>query len=420
MSSRKRRDFIKRSATTLLGITVIPRSLLGGPGFVPPSDRITKGVIGAGAMGRLHIGYEGTPLVALCDVDSRQLSEASSMVRPGVKLFDDFRELLARSDVDVVHIATPPHWHSVMACMAAEAGKDIWLEVPMALAPGHSRAVMASVRKYGRVFRVNSNSRFSGRLFDNGASVRDIKRVVDSGVLGWPLKVTLNGATGFPWHFGRMGGLSLSPEPVPEELNWEMWLGPAPYSYYNRARTHGRFRGYWDYGAGVLGERGFLYLDAIQYIIGKDGEAPVRVEVTAPPQHHDVVGRWERIVFIYSDGCSINIESAAEAGEPPFIEGPEGKLFRHLRSDIPDIRRATGTLPEPLPMISSFSESVRTRRPFGVNEVTAHYTSLLVNMAATSLRLGRPLDFDPVKDEFTDREAERVISRPQRPPWNII
>ncbi len=126
-----RRDFLKKTTAAALTFTIIPRHVLGGQGYTPPSDQLTKGIIGVGGMGRGHIPYEGTRVLAVCDVDKNHLSQAIAEAGGTPAGYNDFRELLARPDIDIVHIATPPHWHGIISKMAAEAGKDIWCEKPM-------------------------------------------------------------------------------------------------------------------------------------------------------------------------------------------------------------------------------------------------------------------------------------------------
>ena len=127
-----------------------------------------------------------------------------------------------------------------------------------------------------------------------------MKKVVDSGLLGWPLKFTVSKHTGFDWKFYWVGKTDLTPQPVPLELDYESWLGPAPYKPYNVHRTHQTFRGYWDYDGGALGDMGQHYLDPIQYMLGKDNESPVYIEVDAPLQDKDAVGIFNRITYTYA------------------------------------------------------------------------------------------------------------------------
>ncbi|MBT4400587.1 MAG: Gfo/Idh/MocA family oxidoreductase, partial [Bacteroidetes bacterium] len=283
--SLKRRDFLRNSLASVAAFTIVPRHVLGGPGYIPPSDQLTKGIIGVGGMGRGHIGYEGTKLLAVCDVDKSHLKQTLDSVGKDVSGYSDFRELLARPDIDVVHIATPPHWHGLMSIAAARAGKDIWCEKPMTRTIGEGIEVVKAVKQHGRMFRLNTWFRFKDNFYGLGTDVKPLKKLIESGMLGWPLKFTVSGITGYNWKFYWSGKHNLKPMPVPGELDYDMWLGPAPYKPYNPERVHSVFRGYWDYDGGGLGDMGQHYLDPVQYLLGKDDTSPVRVDVDAPQQH---------------------------------------------------------------------------------------------------------------------------------------
>jgi len=415
-----RRNFLKRSAVAAAAFTIIPRHVLGGPQFIAPSDQLTKGIIGVGGMGRGHIGYEGTRLLAMCDVDSLHLSDALNLSPGGVKGYHDFRELIARPDIDIVHIATPPHWHGIMARMAAEAGKDVWCEKPMTRTIGEGRKVVEAVKANGRMFRLNTWFRFKDRFYGMDTTVRQLKKVVNSGELGWPLKVTVSGVTGFDWKFYWSGEHNLAPEPVPENLDYDMWLGPAPVKPYNKLRVHANFRGYWDYDGGGLGDMGQHYLDPVQYLLGKDDTSPVSIEIDAPQQHFDAVGSWRRITYTYADGCQIILDGENRDRNAAYIEGPGGKIFKGFKSTIPNFEKFVLSLPEPEPQISTFSESVRTRRKFALNEENGHRSCTMVNLGIIALRLGRNLKFDPESERFIgDEAANRLINQPMRGPWSI-
>ncbi len=420
LSKSGRRTFLKRSAIATAAFTIVPRHVLGGPRYIAPSDQLTKGIIGLGGMGRGHIGYEGTRLLAVCDVDSVHLTEALALTGGGVKGYHDFRELIARPDIDIVHIATPPHWHGIMARMAAQAGKDIWCEKPMTRTIGEGRKVVEAVNANGRMFRLNTWFRFKDRFYGMDTTVRQLKKVVDSGALGWPLKVTVSGITGFDWKFFWSGEHNLNPEPIPENLDYDMWLGPAPYKPYNALRVHQNFRGYWDYDGGGLGDMGQHYLDPVQYLLGKDDTSPVSVEIDAPQQHYDAVGSWRRISYTYADGCKVILDGENRDRDAAYIEGPGGKLFRGFKSDIPDFEKFVLTLPEPEPQISTFLESVRTRKKFALNEENGHRSCTLVNLGIIALRLGRNLKFDSDNERFIDDDAANMlINQPMRGPWSI-
>ncbi|HDS85577.1 MAG TPA: Gfo/Idh/MocA family oxidoreductase, partial [Phycisphaerales bacterium] len=126
-----RRGFLRAAGGAAAAFTIVPRSVLGGNGITPPSEQLTKAVIGVGGMGQGHLTYPGAKLLAICDVDHNHLTRTLAKCGPDVKGYHDFREVLSRDDIDIVHIVTPPHWHGLMATAAAQAGKDIWCEKPM-------------------------------------------------------------------------------------------------------------------------------------------------------------------------------------------------------------------------------------------------------------------------------------------------
>ena len=418
--SNNRRNFIKNSSAALLGFSIIPRHVLGGNGFIPPSDQLTKAIIGVGAMGKGHIPYENTRVVAIADVDSNHLKQAENMIGKGVKTYLHYRELLLQDNIDIVHIATPPHWHGIMAKEAAEAGKDIWCEKPMTRTIGEGKKVMEMVKATGRMFRLNTWFRFTDQFYGFKTPVKPIKQIVDSGVLGWPLTVTVSGITGFNWKFYWQGKTFLPEQAVPENLDYDLWLGPAPYKPYNKERVHSKFRGYWDYDGGGLGDMGQHYLDPVQYILGKDHESPVHVAVDAPQQHHDAVGVWKRIEYTYADGCKIILDGENKDKDAAFIEGPDGKLFPGMKSDIPHIKRLLKDQPEPEPVVTQFSDSVRSRKKFALNEENGFRSATLVNLGIIAVRLGRELNFDSDKLEFIDDDgANRLINQPMRGPWTL-
>ena len=392
-----------------------------GRGFLAPSDQLTKGIVGIGGMGKNHIPYGGTRVVALCDVDANHLKEAIILAKePGVKTFSDYRELLRLPEVDIVHIATPPHWHGIIAADAARAGKDIWCEKPMTATIGEGLRVKEAVKQYGRIFRLNTWFRFKDTFYGMETTVQPIKKLVDSGLLGWPLKVTIGKHTGFDWKFYWIGKTHLETLPVPAELDYDRWLGPAPYKPYNPHRVHQTFRGYWDYDGGGLGDMGQHYIDPVQYFLGKDDSSPVTIEIDAPQQHPDAVGTWRRITYTYADGCQIILDGEGKDETAAYIEGPNGKLFPGFKSDIPDLEKKLAEFSEPKPQVTDFIEAVKTRQPFALNESNGFRSCTLINLGKIALKLGRSLKFDPVSLSFPDdQEANNQLFLPMRAPWNI-
>ena len=243
---------------------------------------------------------------------------------------------------------------------------------------------------------------------------------MQNGLLGWPIKATVNAATGFNWKFYWSGKTLLSPQPVPPELDYNFWLGPAPFKPYNAHRVHGTFRGYWDYDGGGLGDMGQHYLDPVQYILDKDDDSPIEIDVDAPQQHPDAVGSWRRISLKYADGCEIILDGENKDVGAPFLQGAEGKLWPELRSDIPNLQKKLAALPDPDPQLINFPQAVRTRQKFALNEQNAHRSCTLVNLSKIAVRLGRKLYFDPATQRFkNDVEANRLAAQPMRAPWHV-
>jgi len=414
-----RRKFLSQAVFAASAFSIVPRHVLG-KGFVPPSDQLTKGIIGTGGMGRGHIPYAGTRVVAMCDVDQKNLQMGLDMVEKGVKSFSDYRELIQLPEVDIVHVATPPHWHGLIAADAAKAGKDIWCEKPMTRTIGEGQKLMEAVKQHGRIFRLNTWFRFDANFYGMNTPVRPIKKLVDSGMLGWPLKVTVSKHTGFDWKFYWIGKTDLQAQPVPKELDYDAWLGPAPYKPYHVHRTHGTFRGYWDYDGGALGDMGQHYMDPIQYFLGKDNESPVFIEVDAPLQDEDAVGVFRRITYTYADGCQIVLDGEGKDESVAYIEGPKGKLYKNFKSDIPDMERKLAEFPEPPMQQTDFVDAVKNRKTFALNEQNGHRSCTLVNLGLIAMRVNRNLKFDSVKQEFVgDEEANRYINQPMRAPYSF-
>ncbi len=414
-----RRKFLKNTATIIAGFSIVPRNVLGR-GFIAPSDQLTKGIIGLGGMGRGHIGYAGTRVVAICDIDKNHLLSAEKLIGGGVKTFHNHQELIALPEVDIVHIATPPHWHGIMAVDAAKAGKDIWCEKPMTRTIGEGKKVVEAVKEYKRMFRLNTWFRFEENFYGMNTTVKPIKKLVESGLLGWPLTITVSKTTGFDWKFYWIGKTKLEEQAIPAELDYDRWLGPAPYKPYNAHRVHGTFRGYWDYDGGGLGDMGQHYLDPIQYFLGKDETSPIKVEVDAEQQHPDACGTFRKITYTYADGCKIILDGEATDPNAAYIEGPKGRLFAGFKSDIPNLKEKVAMMPDPAPQVTNFLDAVKYRTPFALNESNGFRSCTMINMGKIALQLGRTLHFDPDTQEFlNDTEANFLINPPMRGPWSI-
>ena len=358
MPSQKisRRRFIGNTLTAGATFYIVAPHVLGGTRGVPPSEVITRAVIGTGGMGMAGHVTENTPgsparTLAVCDVDAKHLEQALAKAGDDCQGYVDWRDVLNRTDIDTIHIATPPHWHGLIGIAAAQAGFDLMTEKPFTHTIAEGRAYADTVRRYGRMLQINTHSRF-GNYYQFGSSAR-LRKLVASGRLGRPLKVRLSHASGFNWKIKEWAGhRNLTPQTIPPELNYNMWLGPAPVKPYHPHRVHASFRGYWDYDGGGLTDMGQHYLDPVQYILDKDDVGPVEVSATAEwPQHPDAVGLWERVELRYADGDSIELVSG-EWGRPdppdlPFIEGPNGKVYDNYRCTPDDLFEELEREPDP-------------------------------------------------------------------------
>ncbi|MEM1083940.1 MAG: Gfo/Idh/MocA family oxidoreductase [Verrucomicrobiota bacterium] len=420
MSTFTRRQSL-RGLAALATVQIVPSHVLGLNGQTPPSEQLTRGIIGCGNICKHHLPLPG-PLLALCDVDSKHLERRMNQVggeAKGVKPYHDYRELIARDDIDIVHVCTPPHWHARMAIDAMKAGKDVWAEKPMSRTIGEGDAMVKAAAKYERMMRINTWFRFRSTLYGSGMRTSELKKIVSNRLLGWPLKVTVSGITGFNWKFNWVGRTNLEEQPIPEHLDYDSWLGPAPIKPYHPHRVHSTFRGYWDYDGGGLGDMGQHYLDPVQYLLEKDDTAPVTVEIDSDPQDDDAVGTWRRITFTYADGCQIVLDGENRDKDAAFIEGPEGKISKNYKSDITDLRRKMKDLPAPPPMITDFHESVRTRKDFALNEKNGFWSCTLVNLGVIAHRLNQNLKFDPKTLSFEDKAANALVNQPAREPWKV-
>ena len=430
-----RRDVLKKgaTATAALGLFhIVPAYVLGGPGRTPPSETITHGIIGCGGISynKSHLRpnlFPDTPqTLAICDVDSERLGEALKYVGEGCTPYSDWRQLLDRSDIDVIHICTPPHWHALMTVAAARAGFDVWCEKPMSRTIYEGIRMTEEIERAGVMFRLNTWFRFRSTLYNLGTDAQLMKKLVLSGRLGGPLRVRVSPDTGFPWKMYWTGDPTLPTSPVPPQLDYDAWLGPAPYKPYTSKRTHGNFRGYWDYDGGGLADMGQHYLDPVQWFLDKDHTSPTEISAVAPwPQHPDACGKWGKVMMKYDDGTELILESrewgTMDPPNLPYLEGPNGKVFRGMRTEPADLLEGLAELPNPPQEgLTDFDESVKTRQRFALHESNAHRSCLLVNLANIAIRTGRKLRFDPVSQTFPgDEEANRMVRQPMRAPWRI-
>jgi len=403
-----RRSFLKGMAFAAgAAPMVIPASALGADGKPAPSSRLTVGAIGLGGRGtddmRGFLGHNEVQVVTVCDVRQEHRQRAKGLVdskygNGDCTMVGDFRAITGRPDIDVVMIGTPDHWHAIVAVEAMKSGKDVFCEKPETLTIREGRIMVETARRYARVFsggsqRVWEDYNWFHKMVRGGA----IGQVEEAWVDCW----------------GPSDECFLPPEPVPPGLDWEMWLGPAPWAPFNHGRLN--FRPWRDYSGGGMTDWGAHNFGGALFTCGLHETGPVEV---IPPDGKDVTLLTYKfangIVFHHKGGWTGNICFRGSDGEIPERSG--GRKPR--RKDAPNIfipnYRGKGGL------IGDFLYCVKTReRPFRDIEV-AHRTVTVCHLGNIAYRLGRPFKWDPVKEEIVgDAEANRWVDRPKRAPWRL-
>jgi predicted dehydrogenase len=411
-STITRRHFLKEALVAGAAFTVVPRHVLGGQGQAPPSETLGGALIGVGGRGpgtfnEMVSGLQGVGLnvVKLAECDVRWLDRADNKSR-----YTDFRRVLERKDIDVVAIGTPPHWHALVSIMAMEAGKDVLCEKPMTRFIAEGRAVAEAEKRYGRIFQVGTYGRFGASRNKNDILTR---KIMKSGLLkDCPAVVIHHG--GFKvkeWS----GLVNARPQPVPPNLDWDMYVGPSPMKSYHPHRVGGTHRGYWDYEGGGLTDMGQHYFDPFTWIYGKDDTVPVEIEPHAPPAHPEACGMWGWVQLKYADGLTLVLDSG-EWGETYERKKSRGVSLQDLSEDD---RKKVLEMPDPEPL-RSFAEAVKTRKPAGGSAEAAHRTVCIMHLANIAIRAGRKINFDPVKEVVIgDETANRLVNPPMRAPWHL-
>ncbi|MEC7799991.1 MAG: Gfo/Idh/MocA family oxidoreductase, partial [Verrucomicrobiota bacterium] len=303
-----RRSFLNKSATGATAATILPRHIFGAP-HVPPSEKYGTALIGCGGRGpgtysQLCKGLD-VELVGACDVNidkAKRFSQARSKGK--AESYQDFRKLLERKDLDLVAIATPPHWHAYISISCAEAGMDVLCEKPMTRFVAEGRAVVNAFKRYDRVFQIGTFGRF-GRSKDKGSVLKH--KIMASGLLKNCQAVRLKkGGLKIKQWSGTPG---IPPETVPSQLDWDLYCGPSPWKPYESRRTGGTHRGYWDYEGGGMCDMGQHHYDPEQWTYAKDYTSPVEITPFAPPSHPEVSGMWAWVELKYADGFKFVMQS---------------------------------------------------------------------------------------------------------------
>jgi predicted dehydrogenase len=437
--SIKRRSFLKTAiAATAAAPLVVPSSSLGRDGTTAPSERVVMGLVGCGSHGcgwnldRMFNNSE-QQVVAICDVDSSHMANAELKVNThysrtlgrdySVEKHDDFRDLINRSDLDAVDVATPDHWHVIPALMAIKAGKHVICEKPLSLTLQEGRILADAVRESGLVFQTASENR----------SVESYIRIVElvkAGVFGEIKHVKIL----LPPSNRHREVLNPTVETPPESLNYQMWQGQAPVMPYIASRCHYNFRWHLAYSGGIITDWGAHMIDLAHWATGNELTGPIEVEGEGdfPPRD----GVWNtatsfHLNYKYASGMTSELFTDAPGLK---FEGTEGWLLsRGWRAG------ATSNKPELLDTVldedqrlrhprtdgqggehMEFTDAIKEGRQAYAPAEIGHRTISVAHIGNIAMQLGRKLEWDPDKEEFlNDAAANALLSREQREPWTL-
>ncbi len=406
-SKISRRQFVQTAAAASIGPLIVPRHVLGGPGYVAPSDTFGAALIGCGGRGGGTFGElsKGLNVKKLADCDVKFVGRADNKT-----IYTDFRRVLDRKDIDLVAIATPPHWHALICIAAAQAGKDILCEKPLTRCIAEGRALVNAVNRYGVVLQVGTFGRFGAS--GNPDNILTHK-ILSSGLLKdcQGVYIKKGGFKVREWS----GRPDLPTSAVPKNLDWDMYCGPSPLKPFVRQRFGGTHRCYWDYEGGGLSDMGQHFFDPVQWTFAKDDTSPVEIEAYAPPAHPEVTGMWGWVELKYADGLTFVLESG-EWGQPYDRKKSRPVRLNDLSSEDQAKIRA---MPNPDRLVT-FAEAVKTRKRPGGHAEAAHRAATILHLANIAIRVGRKIRFDPIQEQIIgDEEANRLVAPPMRGPWHL-
>ena len=425
-----RRRFLQTSAATIALPTIIPASALGGRGQrAAPSNRITTALIGCGSMGNANLNgfleMEDVQVLAVCDPDRDRRVASKKIVdtkngNDDCTLYNDYREILAREDIDTIIMATPDHWHALIVCDAAIAGKDIYGEKPLSLTLAEGRIMADTVQEYNRIFQTGSQQR-SDRRFHRACELVRNGRIgkVHTVTCGLPTTPT----TG-----------DHPPIPVPDGFDYNRWLGPAPFKPYCENRTHWNFRWILDYSGGQVTDWGAHHIDIAHWGLGLTRTGPIRVEGKADwPMDglYDAATNFD-FTATYESGVNIRVTNKAKQGVK--FEGEDGAWIFVSRGELdanPKWLLQDKIRPQEIRLRKQdghaahrreFIECCRTRRnPIAPIE-EAHRTVSVAHLGNIAMQVGRAIEWNPYTEEFVGDDnfvPNRLKDRPMRWPYTL-
>ncbi len=421
-----RRKFIKKTSIGIIGLPFLSFAFTS----VAPSDRIRVAHIGVGPMGISHMrwfsSFNDVEIVALCDVDQLRLAEADkhlSDMRPDSKAdtYTDFRHIIDRKDIDVITCATPDHWHALIAIMAFQSGKDVYGEKPLSLFMEEGNRMKNALNYYNSVFQL-------GTQIHAGENYHRVAEIIQSEILGKIHTVRL-------WKTGGSPGLGFpSNETPPKTLDWDMWLGPAPYSEYTPVRCHGTYRHFFDYSGGVFADFWCHIADIMYMSIHPKGLYSIYARGEISNDGIADTPKWIDVDFKYKDldvywtTTPPAVPGAEKMHIGAHFEGENGTLTcdyetktisigNKVTNDVPDIPQTITRSPGHQ---RDFLDAVKTRsQPKSNLEYTREMT-LPMHLALISFRLRRKLIWDSQKEQFVgDPAANFLLSGKYRLPWSL-
>ena len=412
-----------------LQTTAAASAAIAAPYFVPArafgaNERVITGAIGVKNRGgqRQNLKDFRTNCVAVCDVDANVAAQAAKFVEEGgnkCDIYGDYRQLLDRKDIDAVVISTPDHWHALMTIDACRAGKDVFCEKPLTLFVAEGRKMVEVARETGRIVQTGSQQRSDARF-------RQACQLVQSGALGKVQQVLVGLPK--PNHPEKY----VPDSPPPSELNYDLWLGPAPERPYNVNRVHYNFRFFWDYSGGQMTNFGAHHLDIAQWALGMDESGPISAEGTATyPDDLRLceVSQTCRVTLTYANGVQVIVGQQQNdiPGGCTFI-GERGRMFvdrGKITASDPEILKFEPA-GESVRLYSSddhaknWLECIKSRELPICDVEIGHRSATVCHLANMAVRLGRKVEWDPVKEQpINDAEAAAMANRPYREPWKL-
>jgi predicted dehydrogenase len=419
-----RRTFLRDISGAAAAPMIVAADVLGR-GATPPSDRIVMGIIGAGPRGMYVLTHfmkeSDVRMVAVADCFANRREEARQLIDKtygtrGCASYRFHEELLGRSDIDAVLIATGDRWHSVLSVLAARCGKDIYCEKPISLTIGEGRAMAETIKSLGTVWQ-NGTQRKS---IPGYGFVRD---VVNSGRIGKLHTITASMGAGWTVY----GQATPAPPPDPSVFDYERWLGQAPWAPYSPLRVQA-WRNNWDTSGGPIVDMGPHYCEFAQWVHGERLSVPVEYQGTAAflnRREFQNTPYFVNVTARYDDGVTLMIDSKPKGvrfdGEKGWVQlFDEGRVESEPESVLQGLQPPEANWKVMHPHIRNFLECVRTRETPVSSVETAQRAHTIVHCANLALRLGRRLRFDPQTELFfADDEANNMLVRGMRAPWSI-